>query len=128
MADIIIGSTNTLGTCSSVTLTGLDLAKKDLENHFNIKKGEKWGNPNFGTNIPYYLFDVIDDLVVESIQEEVVEVIEYDPRFSLLNENVIVDHDANSVTVSVDIRYLPLNQVDTLIIKFDREQLETENL
>lgn len=129
MADIIIGSTNTLGTCSSVTLSGLELAKKDLENHFSITKGEKWSNPEFGTNISHYLFQPLDDFVVESIQQEVVEVIDYDPRWELIDsDNITVEEDKNSLTVSLNVRYVPLNQVETLIIKFNTEQLETENL
>lgn len=123
---IIIGSTNTLGTCNSVTLTGFELAKKDLENHFNIKKGEKWQNPDFGTNIPYYIFEPLDDIIIDNIRQEVIEVVDYDPRFELIDDNIVVDEDAHSVTVSMNIRYIPLNQVETLAINFDRENLETE--
>lgn len=123
---IIIGSTNTLGTCNSVTLTGFELAKKDLENHFNIKKGEKWQNPDFGTNIPYYIFEPLDEIIIDNIRQEVIEVVDYDPRFELVDDNIVVDEDAHSVTVSMNIRYIPLNQVETLAINFDRENLETE--
>jgi phage baseplate assembly protein W len=128
MADIIIGSSNTLRSCNSVTLTGLELAKKDLENHFSIKKGEKWSNPEFGTNIPYYLFQPIDEFVAQSIRDEVIEVIDYDPRFELIDDNIEVTEDTYSVNVSVNVKYIPLNQVETIYIEFQREQTETDNL
>lgn len=128
MANIIIGSTNTLGTCTSVVLTDFELAKKDLENHFSIKKGEKWENPEFGTNIPYYLFEPLDEFIIDSIRSEVVEVIDYDPRFDLIDDVIDVREDENSISVSMNIRYIPLNQVETLIVNFEREQIETGNI
>ena len=36
-------------------LYDIELVKQDLLNHFNIRKGEKLENPNFGTNLWNYL-------------------------------------------------------------------------
>ena len=123
---LIIGTTNSLGKCSSTTLTDFELAKKDLENHFNIKKGEKWQNPSFGSNIPFYIFEPIDEIITANIRQEVIDIVEYDPRFELVDDNIVVTEETNSVTVSMNVRYIPLNQVDTLAINFERESLETE--
>jgi len=128
MANKIIGSTNTQGGCTSVTLTDLQLAKKDLQNHFSIKKGEKWNNPAFGTDIPNYLFQPLDDLTTNLIRQEVIEVIDYDPRFALEDREITVEEDKHSVTVEVSVRYIPLNIVDTLAISFNKEDTETGNL
>jgi len=126
MANTIIGSTNTQGGCTSVTLTDLQLAKKDLENHFSIKKGEKWSNPAFGTDIPLYLFQPLDELTVDLIRQEVIEVIDYDPRFVLEDRDITVSEDTHTITIEVTVRYVPLNIVDVLLISFNKE--ETGNL
>lgn len=128
MANKIIGSTNTQGGCTSVTLTDLQLAKKDLQNHFSIKKGEKWNNPMFGTDIPNYLFQPLDELTTNLIRQEVIEVIDYDPRFALEDREITVQEDKHSVTVEVVVRYIPLSIVDTLAINFNKEDIETGNL
>ena len=43
---------STVGRNQKFRLTDFDLVKQDLINHFNIRKGEKLMNPNFGTVIP----------------------------------------------------------------------------
>jgi len=80
--DKIVGFSNSNTTCSSSTLSDLELAKQDLINHFRIAKGEKWTNPDFD--------------------------------------------DEQSITLEVELIYIPLSQVTTLIVQFDRENPEGE--
>ena len=58
-------------------LYDVELVKQDLLNHFNIRKGEKLENPDFGTNIWLYVFDPLDEetknLVIEDVEIEVQE-------------------------------------------------------
>ena len=67
----IIGYTTKNTTSTSKILRDLDLAKQDLENHFHIRKGEKWTNPDFGSNLPYLVFQPLDDLTVDEIEDDV---------------------------------------------------------
>jgi len=124
--DKIVGFSNSNTTCSSSTLSDLELAKQDLINHFRIAKGEKWTNPDFGTSIPYYLFEPLTEEIVEEIEEEVRAVINYDPRFELDSNFISIDYDEQSITLEVELIYIPLSQVTTLVVQFDRENPEGE--
>tara|TARA_B110000037_G_scaffold27321_1_gene32221 strand:- start:33 stop:416 length:384 start_codon:yes stop_codon:yes gene_type:complete len=117
----IIGYTTINNPYTSQSLTGIDLAKQDLLNHFKIRKGEKWTDPTFGCDLPLYVFEPLDQSTLDAIEEEVYNVITYDPRFNVSNTNVKVDQDEHAVTISVELIYLPTTTVTELQIKFDRE-------
>jgi phage baseplate assembly protein W len=117
----IIGYTTVGEQYDARYLTDLELAKQDLKNHFNIRKGEKWTNPEFGSNLPLYVFQPLDDQTLYLIEQDVSDVVMFDPRFELLEKNVVVVHDAGEVTVSIKLMYLPTTTVTDLILKFDDE-------
>ena len=120
----IIGYTTIGEKNTSKQLFDLDLAKQDLSNHFSIRKGEKWTNPEFGSNLPYYVFQPLDDITVDLIQQEVSNIVNYDPRFNLSSEIVRVEEDKNAVTILIQLLYLPTTTATELEIKFDRESGE----
>ena len=120
----IFGYTTINESYTSKSLSGLDLAKQDLMNHFKIRKGEKWSDPTFGCNLELYIFEPLDQLTQDNINEEVYSVISYDPRFQIDDTNVRVVQDAHSVTINVKLTYLPTTTATELQIKFDREFLE----
>jgi phage baseplate assembly protein W len=117
----IIGYTTIDQEHTSRTLTDLDLAKRDLLNHFAIRKGEKWTDPDFGSNLPYYVFQPLDEATVDLITQDVFDVVTNDPRFEMASDQVIVNNNAQSVTVVVELIYLPTTTATDLQIKFDRE-------
>ena len=117
----IIGYTTINNPYTSQRLTGIDLAKQDLLNHFKIRKGEKWTDPAFGCDLPLYVFEPLDQSTLDAIEEEVYNVITYDPRFNVSNTHVKVNADKHAVTISVELIYLPTTTVTELQIKFDRE-------
>lgn len=121
MSNTIIGYTTQGENYSSRTLTGLDLAKQDLHNHFNTRKGERWTNPEFGSMLPYYVFQPLDDATVDLITEDVIDVVSYDPRFELRNNEVRVDNTASTVTVRIELFYVPSATSTDLELQFDRE-------
>jgi phage baseplate assembly protein W len=120
----IFGYTTINESYTSKSLSGLDLAKQDLMNHFKIRKGEKWSDPTFGCNLELYIFEPLDQLTQDNINEEVYIVISYDPRFQIDDTNVRVVQDAHSVTINVKLIYLPTTTATELQIKFDREFTE----
>lgn len=125
MKEKIFGYTTRGETITSKQLTGVELAKQDLMNHFSIRKGEKWTNPEFGSNLPYYVFQPLDEATVDLIEQDVYDVVTYDPRFRLMEQGVIVEEDNSSVTVIVRLFYLPTTTATQLELKFDRESQQT---
>ena len=122
----IFGYTTISEPYTSKSLSGLELAKQDLLNHFKIRKGEKWTDPTFGCDLELYVFQPLDQETQNSINEEVYNVISYDPRFEVSDSTINVVHDTHSVTVNVKLTYLPTTTATELQIKFDKEFTENE--
>ena len=122
----ILGYTTVNQKNASLRLSDLELAKRDLLNHFHIRKGEKWTQPEFGSNLPYYVFQPLDTNTIEMINEEVFSIVSYDPRFELSDQKITVDKNGQTVTVVVKLIYVPTTTATELQIKFDNDFAETE--
>ena len=125
----LVGYTTVNQKNATLRLKDLELAKRDLLNHFHIRKGEKWTNPDFGTNLPYYVFQPLDESTIEMITEEVHDVVTYDPRFEISRNTtgdvVTVTKQDQTVTVAVMLTYLPTTTATDLQITFDTDFNET---
>lgn len=101
------------------SLTDFNLVKQDIFNHFSIRKGEKLMNPNFGTRIWDILFEPFTDEIREIIADDIKTVIDYDPRVE--STGIRVTEYDHGIMVEVNLKYILTNQVDQMIVKFDRE-------
>ena len=102
----------------SPKLTDTDLIKRDLLNHFAIRKGEKLMNGEFGTSLRDLIMDPLTEETKQLIIEEVNAVINNDPR--VRPEEVTMDEYENGLQVQIVLRYVIDNQVETLQVRFDR--------
>lgn len=102
----------------SVKLTDTDLIKRDLLNHFAIRKGEKLMNGNFGTSLRDLIMDPLTEQTKQIIVQEVNDVINNDPR--VVPENVLIDEYDHGILVEMTLRYQISDQVETLRVQFDR--------
>jgi phage baseplate assembly protein W len=96
----------------------IDLVKQDIQNHFNIRKGEKLMNPSFGTIIWDMLFEQFTPEVRKLIIQDVETIINYDPRIAI--NDVLVDSTDHGIRVSADITYLPFNVNEKMTFDFDK--------
>jgi phage baseplate assembly protein W len=103
---------------TKVRLEDAELIKRDLLNHFNIRKGEKLMRPDFGTIIWDALFEPLTEDLRDAIVEDVLEIIKYDPR--IVADRVLVDEYENGILVEATIRYSNLNQSENLRVLFDQ--------
>lgn len=94
-----------------------ELVKQNLYNHFNIRKGEKLMQPNFGSNIWNMLFEPLTEEVRQIIVDDVKSVVSYDPRVSV--SNVLVTQFDHGIQLVVELSYIPSNQLETLVLNFD---------
>ena len=109
---------------SSSKLTDTDLIKRDLLNHFAIRKGEKLMNGDFGTSLHDLLFDPLTEEIKNVIVEEVDAVLKSEPR--LVSEGVVIDEYENGLQIEMVVRYVHSNQVENMIVRFDRPERESE--
>ena len=99
-------------------LTDLDLIKRDLLNHFQIRKGEKLMQPNFGSIIWSMLFEPLTEDVKKVILDDVTEVVGYDPRLRI--DEVIIQQLNYGLQLQIALTYIPGNTATSMILTFDK--------
>ena len=109
----------------NVVLEDIALAKRGLLNHFYTRKGERLGQPEFGSILPDLVFEPLDDLVIDLVEDDVRDIIDNDPRWILNNLDVRVG--THSITCVVNLTYRDTATVDELYLEFTAET-EEENL
>jgi phage baseplate assembly protein W len=110
---------STIDQYKKFRLTDLDLIKRNLLNHFAIRKGEKLMNAEFGSIIWNLLFEPLTADVKALVVDDIQRVIGYDPRIRV--DNVLVDQLDIGLQVQIELTVLPDNYSDVLSLQFDRE-------
>ncbi len=108
---------NTIDQSKKFRLTDIDLVKRDLLNHFQIRKGEKLMNPEFGSIVWNLLFEPLDEETKQILQDDVKRVVSYDPRLSV-NE-VLLEQLDHGLQVQVSLTYIPSNTSTVMNLTFD---------
>jgi len=99
-------------------LTDFALVKRDLLNHFNIRKGEKLMNPRFGCGIWDFLFEPLTEATRQSIIQEVAYVINYDPRVNA--DQITVTTFEQGIQIEMNLSLVGTSQVERMIVQFDQ--------
>ena len=100
------------------SLTDIELVKLDLLNHIFTRRGERLMMPNFGTGIPNLVFEPLDAGTLETLEDELRRVFDFDPRVEVLRLDVQPATDGtgnpneNAVTASARLLFVELNIVD----------------
>jgi len=110
---------STISGSANYRLTDFDLVKQDLINHFNIKKGQKLMNPDYGTVIWDLIFEPFNDATKQAIETDIKRVVASDPRIGVRSA-VITQYD-RGVQIELDLVFVQTNQVGTLAIQFDQQ-------
>jgi phage baseplate assembly protein W len=109
------------------SLTNFDLVKRDLQNHFYIRKGEKLMNPEFGTIIWDMIFEPLTQETKNIIMQDIKKIIANDPRISA--KNVIVTQFDRGIQIELELLYITTGQVGVLELRFDQNnQISPTNL
>ena len=95
-------------------LYDVELVKSDLLNHIFTKRGTRVMMPNFGTRIPEMVFEPLDEETVEIIRDDLITVINFDPRVTLLSLDVQPDYEQQTVRAAAELLYVELNLVDNI--------------
>jgi phage baseplate assembly protein W len=110
---------STVGRDKKFRLTDFELVKQDLVNHFNIRKGEKLMNPDFGTIIWNVLYEPLTEDLKSVIISDITSIARYDPRLSI--DNVIITEFDRGIQIELELRYLQTNQSGLLNLQFDNQ-------
>jgi len=110
---------STIDQTKKFRLTDLELIKRDLLNHFAIRKGEKLMNSNFGSIIWNIMFEPLTADVKALVVDDIQRVVNSDPRIRI--DNVLVDQLDIGLQVQVELTVLPDNYSDIINFQFNRE-------
>jgi len=99
-------------------LFDFELIKQDLLNHFHIRQGERLMNPRFGCVIWELLFEPLTDDLKNTIQRNVEDIINSDPRIKA-NQVIITSYETG-VQIECVIEYLLYNVQEQIQLQFDQ--------
>lgn len=110
---------STIGQNRKFRLTDFELVKRDILNHFYIRKGEKLMNPSFGTIIWNVLHEPFTEDLKVVIQEDIKNIAKSDPRVSF--DNIVVTEYDQGIQILLELRYLQTNQINLMNLQFDNQ-------
>jgi phage baseplate assembly protein W len=105
---IIYRGFSTAQNAKKYTLTDFELAKQDLINYFNIRKGNKLMQPGFGTVIWDMLFEPLDESTQQTISQDITRIVNYDPRLRV--GQVAITQQDTGFLIQITLSYIPSNQ------------------
>jgi len=100
-------------------LTDEKLVIQDLVNALNIRRGEKVGQPNYGTKLWDFIFEPNTSDVQSAIQNEVRRVAGLDPRIHI--NTIRVFPKENGILIEVQLSINPYNNAGDLALFFDSQ-------
>lgn len=98
------------------SITDVELVKLDLLNHIFTRRGSRVMMPTFGTRIPDLVFEPLDTITLDILEEDLRAVFAFDPRVQLLELMINPEYDSNAVTASAKLLYVELNLTGNLDI------------
>ena len=94
------------------------LVLRDFINALNINKGEKVGQPGYGTDIWSYIFEPNDADTQFRIQTEIQRVASSDPRIILNSVKSFVQQ--NGILLEVEVAIAPFNDASIVNVFFNK--------
>ena len=80
-----------------IAIKNANAIARSVRNIVLTTPGEKFFDPDFGSNVSNLLFENVDDITASQIQEEIeFSINNYEPRVRLLSIKVNPDFDSNS--------------------------------
>ena len=93
------------------------LVIQDLVNALNIRRGEKVGNPNYGTRLWDFIFEPNTPDVQQELENEIRKVCAKDPRLNVNTVSVVPSE--NGILVEVQLSINPYNNAGDLALFFN---------
>lgn len=98
-----------------------DALKANLINYFLTNKGERYLNPDFGSDIKKLLFDNLTEEKIDTLEGIVARDVDtYFPRIRPSAINVLADPDQNLVVLQMKYSIVDTGIQDELIINFEQ--------
>ena len=104
-----------------ITLKNENAIARAVRNIVLTTPGEKFFDPDFGSNVGEILFENVDDITAVSIEDEIKSCLSnYEPRVEIINVNVEPNFDENQFDVLITYRIigvdLPPSQLEFALL------------
>jgi len=103
---------------TNYNLYDADLIKQDLINHFNIRKGEKIYNADFGTIIWDTLYEPLTEQARDTVLADVLGIFDAEPRINAKNVSII--QKDYGLQVYAEIEYIKHQVIEQILFDFDK--------
>lgn len=98
-------------------LYDFELVKRDLLNHFNTRKGERIMDMEYGCIAWDLIFDLDNDNNISALDTDIRRIVSGEPRVELIN--IAINRISQGYEAIVDLKYVYLDNVEQLYVKFD---------
>ena len=93
-----------------ITLKNENAIARAVRNIVLTTPGEKFFDPDFGSNVGEILFENVDDITAVSIEDEIKSSLKnYEPRVELIDVNVDPNFDENQFDVKITYRIVGID-------------------
>ena len=93
-----------------VVLKNANAIARSIRNIISTSPGEKFFDPDFGSNVTKLLFENIDEISAISIRDEIENSINnYEPRVSLISVEITPDYDNNAFDAKLTYRIIGID-------------------
>ena len=93
-----------------VVLKNANAIARSIRNIISTSPGEKFFDPDFGSNVTKLLFENIDEISAISIRDEIENSINnYEPRVSFISVETTPDYDNNAFDVKLTYRIIGID-------------------
>jgi len=119
VSQIYRGISTVNSDATSINLYDADLIKQDLLNHFNIRKGEKIYNANFGTIIWDVLFEPMTENIKDAVMKDALSIFDADPRINATNVTIL--QKDYGIQLYAEIEFIKIRVIEKMIFDFDQQ-------
>ena len=91
-----------------------ELVKLDILNQIFTRRGERVMMPSYGSIVPDIVFEPLDDITLDILEQDLVAVVNFDPRVDLLEFSLNPNFDNNRVEVHMKLLYVEFDLVDNV--------------
>ena len=119
VSQIYRGISTVNSDATSINLYDADLIKQDLLNHFNIRKGKKIYNANFGTIIWDVLFEPMTENIKDAVMKDALSIFDADPRINATNVTIL--QKDYGIQLYAEIEFIKIRVIEKMIFDFDQQ-------
>jgi len=96
--------------------------KASLKNIFNFRLGQRILDPKFGNILYLYLYEPINDITLNNIEQDILNMLKYEPRINVVSIKVTPLMDDSQLDIEVQYIIPTLNYINVYKTSLNMQQ------